>query len=109
MRIQNVFMLLLLIPIAGCSSDKLPDFIRTPTEPVVTDNENVTVITVPTATTEKRCFLENYAVLNKLCRFPDFWADFSFFMQKWISYKIILLILAIFIGIRLIRAWRAFA
>lgn len=107
-KIILIFLVLSLLLLTACSKPQFPSFIKTPGTVETTAENNETVEVVMPQQETKQCFLQNYNVLNKLCKFPSFWSDFSGFMERWVNYKILLGIIAVIILIRLFRAWRIF-
>lgn len=91
--------------VTSCSKDTYPSFINLPSgvEQLQRNETTTTTIQDLNVYAEKPCVLENYRALNKLCGFPNFWNDFSNFMQKWVTYKVLLAIIAVIFGWLLLK------
>lgn len=100
---------LLLILLAGCSSNEgssyVPSFMQSaghslppPELPQADENQTILQNQPPIQTAQEpanTCILSGYKYINKLCIVSSFWSDFSLLMEKYVSYKWVLLICAI--------------
>ncbi len=104
----------ILILLTACSNTTRPEFVDLPSGadqltsklPPPSSQLNATaqaqadaqLVSVP-----KKCYLESYKGLNKLCIFPKFWVKFTKLVEEFISYKTLFTVLFIFVGIWTIR------
>lgn len=112
MKPQLLFLLLTLTLLVGCKDNSRPDFINLPSgagQLQTKVNETATTTALPQQqedygiVVKKDCFLSKYKGLNKLCNFPVFWKDFGNFLKKWVSYEMLLLVLAVIIVVWVLR------